>query len=526
VIWLCVLMVSGGFSVTLNFEKVAKGKDVGAPRPTAVDVTFDIPVQLGWNFISVPLVQWDTDILEVLDDHGGDTQWNCAQWYNATDIVDPWKTNATYLPAFLNTLFDVNHTMGIFLNITNVGSDGHLRVNGTSPPTTTIPLYAGNNYVGYPTVDDTSYTVGDVKAATGDRVTQIENRTNVVYPDDYVLKRGEGYQFVVSENCTWTITNTLVAHNPIRIDSDADFDEDHGVVNWATGDGSQGNPWIIENYSISGTGYGYCIYIGNTTDYFVVRNNYLHEADGFFFWPHYALSGMVLSNVENGMVANNRVLSNGYYGICLDQSTNNTLTENNASLNNYHGILLDHSDDNTIANNTVDSNDGSGILLRAASSNTIANNTVDSNAQWGGIYLREASNDNTIVSNTITNNEYDFYTDDGSTPGTFPNTNLIYHNNFINNAKKADDDGTNYWDNGYPDGGNYWSEYIGVDLYSGSNQDILGSDNIGDTSYGIDGAGSNVDHYPLMTSYDGEGIGATDDAPPQLYCRRDNSVLA
>jgi hypothetical protein len=43
----------------------------------------------------------------------------------------------------------------------------------------------------------------------------------------------------------------------------------------------------------------------------------------------------------------------------------------------------------------------------------------------------------------------------------------------------------NDWDFGYPDGGNFWSDYTGVDLYYGPNQDILGSDGIGDTPYTI-----------------------------------------
>jgi hypothetical protein len=52
------------------------------------------------------------------------------------------------------------------------------------------------------------------------------------------------------------------------------------------------------------------------------------------------------------------------------------------------------------------------------------------------------------------------------------------------------------WDNGYPSGGNYWSDYTGTDLYSGPYQNETGSDGIGDTSYDIDV--NNRDNYPLM----------------------------
>ncbi len=80
--------------------------------------------------------------------------------------------------------------------------------------------------------------------------------------------------------------------------------------------------------------------------------------------------------------------------------------------------------------------------------------------------------------------------------------NMIYHNNFINNSCQVLSlNSTNMWDNGYPSGGNYWSDYHGVDLFSGPHQNISGSDGIGDTPYVIDAV--NRDRYPLMQPYQG-----------------------
>jgi hypothetical protein len=85
--------------------------------------------------------------------------------------------------------------------------------------------------------------------------------------------------------------------------------------------------------------------------------------------------------------------------------------------------------------------------------------------------------------------------------------NTIYHNSFVNNGKQVSTSGSplpspaplNVWNDGYPSGGNYWSDYTGVDVKSGPNQDQPGSDGIGDTPYTIDS--NNMDHYPLMSPW-------------------------
>jgi parallel beta-helix repeat protein len=69
--------------------------------------------------------------------------------------------------------------------------------------------------------------------------------------------------------------------------------------------------------------------------------------------------------------------------------------------------------------------------------------------------------------------------------------NTLYHNNFIRNTIQAfDATGENTWDNGYPCGGNYWSDYTGVDA---------DEDGIGDTPYAINE--SSFDYYPLIHPY-------------------------
>ena len=79
--------------------------------------------------------------------------------------------------------------------------------------------------------------------------------------------------------------------------------------------------------------------------------------------------------------------------------------------------------------------------------------------------------------------------------------NRIFHNNFMSNTQQAvaEDWYSQFWDDGYPSGGNYWSDYTGVDFHSGPYQNLSGSDGIGDTPYVIDK--NNQDDYLLMSPW-------------------------
>jgi nitrous oxidase accessory protein NosD len=86
----------------------------------------------------------------------------------------------------------------------------------------------------------------------------------------------------------------------------------------------------------------------------------------------------------------------------------------------------------------------------------------------------------------------------------FPDSshNQIFHNSIVNNGQQATatygglSPLLNYWDDGYPSGGNCWGDYTGTDLNRGHYQNETGADGIGDASYVIDA--NNTDHYPLM----------------------------
>lgn len=197
--------------------------------------------------------------------------------------------------------------------------------------------------------------------------------------------------------------------------------------------------------------------------------------------------GISLIDSHNNSIISSDFSSNTGAGIRLERSSYNYIADNRA-LNSGHGMILTrYSSYNTIENLTA-SNTKHGIDLHLSNGNRIANSTSSENEV--GIQLH-GSHGNTIVNNTISLNSR-FGIGLGSS-----NDNLVYHNHFLNNKDQAFDDGyRNQWDNGYPSGGNYWSDYGGVDEKSGSNQDQPGSDGIADSPYSI-GWGDSKDRYPF-----------------------------
>ena len=142
--------------------------------------------------------------------------------------------------------------------------------------------------------------------------------------------------------------------------------------------------------------------------------------------------------------------------------------------------------------------DGCAVRIRNTDGAMIEGFTI-----WNTIYaiVFENSSNTTVRENRILNNTYGIYIPVGS------KENCFYHNEFSNTHNAEDIDGENQWDYGYyndacPCGGNWWSDYQSADDYFGPNQNILGSDGIGDTSYMISSR-NNVDRYPLMEPWAG-----------------------
>jgi parallel beta-helix repeat protein len=133
-----------------------------------------------------------------------------------------------------------------------------------------------------------------------------------------------------------------------------------------------------------------------------------------------------------------------------------------------------------------------GALLLYIQKKTLAGPRFSKNN--AGVTL-DGSNGNILQGLRTLNNYYGIYLKNSSI------NNLIFHNIISNNTINGYDDySANRWDSGYPSGGNYWSDYTGIDLKGGSNQDQPGIDGIGDTPHYIDGGAGAYDRYPFMIS--------------------------
>ncbi|MGQ9469794.1 MAG: right-handed parallel beta-helix repeat-containing protein, partial [Nitrososphaerales archaeon] len=197
--------------------------------------------------------------------------------------------------------------------------------------------------------------------------------------------------------------------------------------------------------------------------------------------------GIWLSYSSSNIIHMNNITGNSE-GIVAYESSNNTMAKNEV-IDNGVAFVIAWSSNNTISGNNITANTHYGVLVdEFSSSNYIFGNIIKANEE--GIRLHSHSSHTIISGNIIINNYYGIL--------TISSNNLIFLNNFIDNTIQASSGGWHTetrWDVGYPFGGNYWSDYKGIDKKSGPNQDQPGADGIADAPLPLP---FGKDRYPLM----------------------------
>jgi len=228
---------------------------------------------------------------------------------------------------------------------------------------------------------------------------------------------------------------------------------------------------------------------------------------GIPFWSSRDVS--IIDNIANdveyegirggytiGINVEGNVASSRWSGaIVLIACTNSNITDNRASTSggggDSDGIRIYSCANTNITDNFVSasSNPSDGIGVYQCTGFNVTRNNASSCSDCG-IYVYYSSV-GFIRENSLWNNTYGIC--------LVGSTSLwVYHNNLLDNSCQAYDDmgSENTWDDGYPGGGNYWSNYSGTDLFKGPGQDVPGSDGRGDASMIVDS--NTADRYPLM----------------------------
>jgi parallel beta-helix repeat protein len=217
----------------------------------------------------------------------------------------------------------------------------------------------------------------------------------------------------------------------------------------------------------------------------------------------YSISGGLSLNEISNITVKNFVIRGGE--VLLGAGLGISLNDIGISLNGASNVIVTN---NTISGFwSIQELNGLalfGVAVKGGGSNIITENTLVNNNI--GLYFSDSQN-NLIIGNNIIDNASQYGLSSCGIIFSYASNNTVYHNNFMDNITYGvqASDGTfygfgspnsiNVWDDGYPNGGNYWIDY----QRGYPNAAEIDSSGIGNTSYVIDS--QNRDRYPLMDPF-------------------------
>ncbi len=261
----------------------------------------------------------------------------------------------------------------------------------------------------------------------------------------------------------------------------------------------------LEHCELSGIYIGEALWTGS--DYNTVANNTISfstQGEGLFIYGstgnnlsrntmmnnlyNFGVDGEALPDFVNLVDTSNTVDSKPIYYWIDEQDNTVPLDAGYVGLVNSTNIVVE--------NLSLTSN-RQGVLLAFTSHSNMSGNNIAHN--YYGIHLWNSSEYNIVYDNALVQNEYGIWLGPCS-------NNMFYHNNFTDNTQQVHINSfgyPNFWNETYPIGGNYWSDYVdqypeAEDVNSGPNQDQPDSgDGFWDTPYEIDG--NNIDNLPIVS---------------------------
>jgi parallel beta-helix repeat protein len=330
----------------------------------------------------------------------------------------------------------------------------------------------------------------------------LERSENNTVNENNITEVCEGIHLNLSNNNT-VAANTVTHTSPygiileysndtiIRRNVIADDNSEAMVLRYCNGNivnqnRIMGNKWGVIVFYSSGN-----IFTGNIMD-----QNWFGSLDVYGLSLSDFLNAIDVSNTVNGKPVyywvnqhDREVPSDAGY-VAVVNSTEIRIRNLNLT-GNYHGVLL-------------------------AFSNRTSMNDLWISGNFHGLWLWH-SNENTITGCTLKDNVNALHMGESS-------GNLICGNNFVHEQRPEVAGTENNWDNGYLEGGNYWSDYVGSDNFHGVSQNITGSDGLGDGPHVMDPG--NQDRFPLMAPVTDFDAGYREDADSCIQIISNSTVSA
>jgi len=256
---------------------------------------------------------------------------------------------------------------------------------------------------------------------------------------------------------------------PHTITIDKNWSETVTMYDWCTGNGTIGNPYIIEGISINSNFSGGCLSIIDSTEFFIIRNCSFSYGAHKRFTGRDSNAGIYIEKAENGVIDNCTFVHNkndisileaeklnitncrflgdhnttytGWGNAVTIQSGKEILISRCYTLNHYSGFVVRDSEEiyidlNHIENNLFVNTDDTGVYFRYVNDSAITNNDF---------YGCESSSQELSTSGLSTSGF-------GANPITTENCRniTIFGNEFFNGNDDVDDDDG---DNDGSDGG-------------------------------------------------------------------------